>query len=117
VKKLTPYKNKRFAIAALDNGGRFYNLLTNADDGEISAAELSKAAGVFSDRQQMFIYLEMAVSELNEQSISDIYKHLSPSLKDAAKKYRPTHYSPAEAATKGKAAKTQSFFRSIVLFP
>jgi hypothetical protein len=106
MKKIAPYKNKRFAIAALDNGGRFYNLFTHADDGEISASELGKAAGVFSSRQQMFLYLEMTVAELGEQSVSDIYKHLSPSLKESARKYKPVHYSPAEAATKGKASKS-----------
>lgn len=106
MKKVAPYKDKRFAIAALDNGGRFYNLFTHAEDGEISASELGKAAGVFSSRQQMFIYLEMAVAELGEQSIKDIYKHLSPSLKESARKYKPVHYTPAEAVANGKPGKS-----------
>lgn len=102
MKRLVPYKTKRNAIVALDNGGRFYNLMTQADDGEISISELSKAAGVFSNRQAMFLYLEMRVSELDHQSVNDIYSHLSPSLQAQTKKYRPVHYSPAEASSIGK---------------
>ena len=94
MRKLAPYKNKRSAIVALDN------------DGEISPAELGKAAGVFSSRQQMFLYLEMAIAELDDQSVTDIYKHLSPALKNSAKKFRPVHYTPAEAAANGKPSKS-----------
>ncbi len=31
---------------AIDNGGRFYNFLTAADDQVVTRAELAKAAGV-----------------------------------------------------------------------
>ncbi|MDP8246165.1 MAG: hypothetical protein P9L94_18930 [Candidatus Hinthialibacter antarcticus] len=106
MRKLAPYKTKRGAIVALDNGGRFYNFLTQADDGEISPAELGKAAGVFSSRQQMFLYLEMAIAELDDQSVTDIFKHLSPALKNSAKKFRPVHYTPAEATANGKPSKS-----------
>jgi hypothetical protein len=47
VRELKPYRTVARARAALDNGGRFYNLLAIADDDRISKAELNKAAGVF----------------------------------------------------------------------
>ena len=61
MKKITPYKTTRNAITAMDNGGRFYNLLTKANDGNVSTSELAKVAGVFSDKQKMVLYLDMSL--------------------------------------------------------
>jgi hypothetical protein len=40
MKKVTPYKRYSNALKALDNGGRFYNIFTNARDDKVSRAEL-----------------------------------------------------------------------------
>ena len=42
-----PYTNYAGAPEALDNGGRFYNIFTKAQDDEVSLVELAKVAGVF----------------------------------------------------------------------
>jgi len=102
MRKIKPYKNSGSAVSSLDNGGRFYNLLTQADDGEITPAELSKVVGLFSNRQQVHLCLEMSICELEEAAEKEIVGMLSPSLKASFKKFRPSYFSPAEAAQKGK---------------
>ena len=61
MKKVSPYKTINEAIQSLDNGGRFYNILTKADDGIINQAELGKVGGVFNDKQQMILFFEMSI--------------------------------------------------------
>lgn len=102
MKKITPYKTTSNALASLDNGGRFYNFASKADDGEISSAELAKAAGVFSDKQQMMLYLEMSISELDQDSQKRVLSSLSVDLKATHKKYAPQHLIPSKAKTEGK---------------
>ena len=51
-----PYRTVRNALTSIDNGGRFYNLLTKANDGNISTSELGKVAGSFSDKQKREAY-------------------------------------------------------------
>jgi hypothetical protein len=50
MREITPYTTKRGLQKTLDNGGRFYNFFTDADDNVVSRAELAKAAGVGCDR-------------------------------------------------------------------
>ncbi len=106
MRKIKPYKNSGSAISSLDNGGRFYNLLTQADDGEISPAELSKVAGVFSNRQQMFLCLEMSICELEDAAVERIVGMLSPKLKASYRRFLPSYFSPSEAVQKGKPARS-----------
>ncbi|MEQ9266242.1 MAG: hypothetical protein RLN81_13520 [Balneolaceae bacterium] len=101
MKKITPYKTERNALAALDNGGRFYNLITKADDGKISTAELSKAAGVFSGKQQMVLFLEMSLSALSPDSRKQILSSVSEDIKEAIYKYPTQHLLPSEAKENG----------------
>ena len=106
MRKITPYKNKKNALATLDNGVRFYNLLTQASDGEISSAELAKAAGVYSDRQQMILNLEMSICELDLASEEDIVRQLSSDLKLSYNKYKPAYYTPKQALEKAQPAQS-----------
>ena len=101
MKKIIPYKTAAGACAALDNGGRFYNLLTQANDGTISAVELAKTAGLFNDKQKMVLYLRMSIAELGRQEITEIENSLSDDLKSAYHRYCPQHLLSAEAETKG----------------
>lgn len=104
MKKIIPYKTTSKALASLDNGGRFYNFASKADDGEISSSELAKAAGVFSDKQQMILYLEMAISELAPDEQSKVLGSLSDDLKVVHKKHVPQQLIPSEAKSKGRLA-------------
>ena len=65
MKKIEPYKNINEATLSLDNGGRFYNVLTKSDDGIISSSELGKVAGLFIDKQKMVLFLDLATSNFD----------------------------------------------------
>jgi hypothetical protein len=104
MRRIKPYKTTRNALASLDNGGRFYNLLTQAKDGNVTSAEVARVAGVFNDKQRMVLYLEMSLSELDERSIKNIRSSLSDDLRSAYRRYSPQRLLPSEAQGKGKVA-------------
>lgn len=101
MKKITPYKSVNYALKSLDNGGRFYNLITKANDGNITIAELSKVAGLVSGKQKMVLFLEMTLLELSTDSRKELTKVLSKDLKSAIDKYPTQFLSPSEAEEKG----------------
>lgn len=129
MKYIQPYKTIKNALASLDNGGRFYNLITQANDGNISKAELGKVAGIFNDRQKMILYLEMSIFYLKEQSFGDIQKFLSDDLKQAYLKHRPQRLQPSQAQVEGKLSsnaiisgipryvKSNSEFQGFIIIP
>ncbi len=106
MRKIVPYKTQRNALASLDNGGRFYNIFTEADDGEISTSELARVAGAFTDKQKMFLYLDMALAGLDQDATNIVINSMSNELKRAYGQLKPAHYIPSEANMLGKAAKS-----------
>ncbi|MBT31319.1 MAG: hypothetical protein CMO01_16820 [Thalassobius sp.] len=99
MKEITPYNKLETALTELDNGGRFYNILTKADDGNITTAELSKAAGaasMFTDKQKMIIYLEMSLLDLEHANKEKIISSLSDDLLSSYKKYQPKYFKPSD---------------------
>lgn len=106
MRKIVPYKTQRNALAALDNGGRFYNIFTEADDGEISTAELARVAGAFTDKQKMFLYLDMTLAGLDQDATNIVINSMSNELKQAYDQFKPAHYIPSEANIRGKASKS-----------
>lgn len=106
MKKITPYQTVEEALETLDNGGRFYNLFTKANDGNISTAELAKVAGVFNDSQQMTLFLEMSISKFSETEKQTILDTLSDNLLE---KYQ-VNKSKLSDLTSVKSAKPSSSF-------
>lgn len=104
MKKVTPYKTTKGAIAALDNGGRFYNLASLANDGEITHAELAKAAGVVSDSQKIITYLELSLDQLEPDAKQRVLSHLSTDLKHKYEKHLPLRFLPSEAVKHAQVA-------------
>ncbi len=104
MKRIVPYKSTQGAMAALDNGGRFYNLFTRSDDGKIAPAELARVAGAFTSRQKMFLFLEMALAELDGHAADAVRAAMSTELRAAHRAYRPALYTPAQALARGRAA-------------
>ena len=129
MKRIEPYKNFNEAIQSLDNGGRFYNLLTKADDGIISKAELGKVGGVFNNIQKMILFLELAASRLNPKDRVAIIARLDSDLKNAYEKYQPQRLLASEANALGivscnaivtgvpKHVKTSKQFNGFILIP
>lgn len=104
MKKVTPYNNLSEAISKLDNGGRFYNLLTKAEDGVISKAELGKVGGIFNDKQKMILFLELSISDLSRNEKQSILSKLDTSLQTSYQKYEALRLLSSEAQQKGEIA-------------
>lgn len=104
MKQIAPFDSLDLALTELDNGGRFYNLFTQANDSQITTAELAKAAGVFSDKQNMMLFLEMSLLDLDANAKKKVFSYLSNDLQLAYKKYQPKHYSTKEAIVHSQAS-------------
>ncbi|WP_341225426.1 hypothetical protein [uncultured Arcticibacterium sp.] len=102
--KIEPYLNIDDAIESLDNGGRFYNILTSADDGVISQSELGKVAGLLNDKQQMILFFEISISNLNADKRNEVISKLEDKLKETYLKFKPLELLPSEAFSKGTIA-------------
>ena len=101
MKKVIPYKEVREALVSLDNGGRFYNILTNSSDGIVSPSELGKIAGLFNDKQKMILFLEMSLSSLTLEEKEVIISSLDTELKQMYSRYKPQKLLPSEVKEKG----------------
>ncbi len=82
MKKITPAKNINDALDILDNGGRFYNFKAKANDGRIDQSELGKVAGIFSDHQEMILFLEMLMINLTVEDKNKIISMLDKTLQE-----------------------------------
>ena len=101
MKKIEPYKNINEATLSLDNGGRFYNVLTKSDDGIISTSELGKVAGIFNDKQKMILFLDLAISNFDVNAKKNILDSLDDTLRSTYHKYKSQELLPSEAYNKG----------------
>lgn len=129
MKEIEPYKNSKDAIQSLDNGGRFYNLFTKADDGKINQAELGKVGGLLNDKQQMILFLEMSILKLNQSEKNSIISKFEGDLTRTYQKYKAQKLLPSEAKRKGilasnaiitgvpKLIDSKSDFNGFIMFP
>jgi len=101
VKEIISYQNIEEAFAQLDNGGRFYNLFTKAKDEEINTAELARVAGLFSEKQQLILFLELSISQLSKQDQVTIISKLDDKLRKDFLKYKAQELMPSEAEQRG----------------
>ena len=103
MRKIDPYKTLAGALRALDNGGRFYNLFTQAGDKVVSATELKKVAGVFRDDQAAALFFELATAELDERARRGVMDALGPEARAIQRRHRPLRLEPAEFAAQARA--------------
>jgi len=104
MKQLMPFNNITDAISNLDNGGRFYDVFSKSNDGEISKAELGKLAGVFNDKQKMILFLDLSMSNFDTTAKSKIISSLSQDLQQIYNKHKADILLPSEASIKGQLA-------------
>ncbi len=97
MEEIKPYTNLEEAMRELDNGGRFYNFFTEAQDEVITPAELSKVSGVFLTKQKMILFLEMALSQLDEEAKTEVLSKLDDRLQLDYQNYKPLQISVSEA--------------------
>lgn len=103
MREVKPYRTVARARAALDNGGRFYNLLAMADDNRITKAELAKAAGVFRSEQKAFLFLHMGLADLSDGKRSEVLSLLEPALAKRYKSNGPRRLEPSAVSAEAKA--------------
>ena len=99
--QIEPFQNINDAISNLDNGGRFFNLFTKANDGIITKAELGKSSKIFKNLSQMILFLELSMSKLNNYEKSSIISKLEENLQKIYLKYKPLKLLPSEGVSKG----------------
>jgi hypothetical protein len=102
MRTIEPYKTFRGAAKALDNGGRFYNLLTQAGDKVVAASELARAAGVLSAGAQAFVHFEMALMALPPAEKAELVARLAPELRLRYQKHRPAFMAPSVVEDRGR---------------
>lgn len=129
MKQIEPYVNVEQAIRSLDNGGRFYNVLTHADDGIISQAEVGKVGGLFIEKQQTVLFLELSISKLDTSAKAEVMSKLDDKLQVSYQKYKAQELLPSEANSIGiishnaiitgfaKMKESKSDFTGLILVP
>lgn len=106
MQEVRPYRTVAGMARALDNGGRFYNVLTKAGDDVVTGAELAKLAGTWSSGQSAFLFMEMARRDLPEADKKAILRLLDGDLKRGARKYRPLALRPSDVEAHGRAGRS-----------
>ena len=97
MREIKPYKTLQGAKAALDNGGRFFNLWARAGDDKITSDELTKAAGVFGNEVIAFLFLDMALADLPEAQRQEVTDLLAPGVAQRYRKKCPNILKPSQA--------------------
>lgn len=103
MRKVTPYRRLRAAAAALDNGGRFFNVFTRAGDEVVTKAELAKVAGVGGGLTGAALFFEMITCELKDYDRQQLTQTLEPTLRRKLKAKHPTRLKPSQLARQGTA--------------
>jgi hypothetical protein len=101
MKKIIPYISADKAISSLDNGGRFYNILTKSGDNVISISEIGRVAGLFGNEQRKILFFELSIAQLDQQSKERVISKLDKELQIIYQKYKPQELLPSEAFSKG----------------
>ena len=89
VKIIRPNKTFEGALKALDNGGRFYNIFTDAKDETIDSAELAKVAGVYASVSKAFLFYGMSTVELPHNAKRRLDSHLNKHLRAMYREAKP----------------------------
>lgn len=102
MKKITTYHNAEEALKALDNGGRFYKVETQANDGIIDQSELENLGGTFADKQQMILFLAMSILILDKSEKDMIFSKMDADIIKALEKFKPKELTPHQAGFKSR---------------
>ena len=103
MRELTPFATREALQQAIDNGGRFYNFFSKAEDSIITRGELAKAAGVFSAGMNAILFLELTQWELSEADRLWVRELLEPSLQARYESQKPIKLRPSEVESQESA--------------
>jgi hypothetical protein len=101
MRELKPYQTLQGLRTAIDNGGRFYNVLSHANDQVLTRGELAKAAGVFTAGMNAFLFLEMAQQELPSGDRQAVLQLLDTDLRKKYQRYKPLTLLPSAVEKEG----------------
>ncbi len=93
MKKVQPYRSFDGANRALDNGGRLWNIFTEAADRVITKAEIA-AAGGGGGWAGALLFFEMTTCGLNEGEREELVHRLTPKLRRRWRQAGPELVSP-----------------------
>ncbi len=96
MKELKPFRTVGPLKKALNNGGRFYDFFSDANDEAISRGELAKAAGVYTAGIQAFLYLQMSKQDLEEERQLEVVTMLDEKLRKSFMKKKPPFVLPSQ---------------------
>ena len=105
MRELKPYRTTAGLRKAVDNGGRFYNFFSQADDQVITRGELAKAAGVFTAGLQAFLFLDMASQDLEQRERDAVISMLDSKLKRDRQRLAPLILKPSQLDEQGVAGR------------
>lgn len=100
MREVRPYRTLEGAVRALDNGGRFYNLFANAEDGLVEPGELARAAGASGTRAILFF--EMALADLSPAERAGVETLMTPALRARYETRRPRILLPSVVEQQGE---------------
>ncbi len=106
MRELKPYQTMQGLRRAIDNGGRFYNFFTDADDHVVTRAELAKAAGAFTAGVNAYLFLEMAQQGLQPGDRQKIIGLLESDLRKDYRRNRPQTLLPSDIEKHGVAGRS-----------
>ena len=80
-RRVTPYATVRGAIAALDNGGYWWNLTAKQGDERVDSGEFARATGELRVTPRAFLGFELAIAGLTPAQRDEVRAKLDPSLR------------------------------------
>ncbi|CAM3983745.1 hypothetical protein MUGA111182_20300 [Mucilaginibacter galii] len=101
MKHVIPFQNSHDAVTTLDNGGRFYNLFSEANNGQISTQEVARVAGLFTDKQKIVLYFAISIGRLKAPFQDIVKSAFTEIMKQAYERYKPQELPASVALTQG----------------
>lgn len=93
MKRVTPYRSFDAANRSLDNGGRLWNVFTQAGDRVITRAEISKAGGG-GGWANALLFFDLMTSRLSAGEREELLHRLAPKLRRRWRQQGPELVSP-----------------------
>ena len=82
MQEVEAYRSKNELTSVIDNGGRFYNVFSRANDQVVTKGELAKAAGMWASDLNAFLFLDLATFDLDEMEKLAVEDTLEPDLRN-----------------------------------
>ncbi|MEM8671000.1 MAG: hypothetical protein AAGG48_25955 [Planctomycetota bacterium] len=97
--EIEPFSTKAELVSAIDNGGRFFNIFSQANDSIVTRGELAKAAGTWASDLNAFLFLELATVGLSEMDKHAVIDMLEPGLRSSYREKNPRRLVPVNVDT------------------